>query len=62
MLLDRADVQSRMPPLNLMNMRDMRDESPQSVGILMSAQSRNVGGGAIGGPVAAGGISEAASH
>jgi len=41
-----------------MNMRDIngRDESPQSVGILMSAQSRNVGGGG------GGGISEAASH
>ena len=61
--MDRVDVQSRMPPLNLMNMRDMRDESPQSVGILMSAQSRNVGGGgAIGGAGAGGGISEAASH
>jgi hypothetical protein len=39
---DRMDIQSRVP-LNLMNMRDSRAESPHSVGILMSAFSRNPG-------------------
>jgi hypothetical protein len=38
---NRADVQSRSPlPFNLVNMRDNREESPMSVGILMSAFSK----------------------